>query len=209
MTPPLRLTLDDDLEPLVAALAAGRATVIPTDTVYGLACAAHLPDACERTLRIKTRDLSKPTSIVAASLDTVFTTVLPELLGRTGVLARRLLPGPVTIVVPNPGRRFRWLCGPDPSRIGLRVPVLAPSVAAAIDRIGAIAATSANLAGEPDPASLDEVPDAILSKVAVAIDGGPTPIGRPSTVVDLTGRDPVVLREGALSEAEILTLLVD
>jgi tRNA threonylcarbamoyl adenosine modification protein (Sua5/YciO/YrdC/YwlC family) len=206
---PLRLTPEEDLDPFVAALAAGRATVVPTDTVYGLACAAHLPDACERALRIKQRDLTKPTSVVAASLDTVFATVLPELFGRAGVLARRLLPGPVTVVVPNPGRRFRWLCGPDPSRIGLRVPVLPPSIAEAIDRIGAIAATSANLPGEPDPASLAEVPEAILSKVAVAIDGGPTPIGKPSTVVDLTGREPVVLREGALSEAEILALLVD
>jgi L-threonylcarbamoyladenylate synthase len=205
----MHLTLEDDLDPFVAALAAGRAAVIPTDTVYGLACAAHLPDACERTLRIKGRDLSKPTSIVAASLETVFTTVLPELLGRAGVQARRLLPGPVTVVVPNPGRRFRWLCGPDPSRIGLRVPVLAPSIAAAIDRIGAIAATSANMVGQPDPSSYDEVSEAILSKVAVAIDGGPTPRGRSSTVVDLTGRDPVVLREGAVSEAEIRALLVD
>ena len=104
---PLRLTLEDDLDPFVAALAAGRATVLPTDTVYGLACAAHLPDACERALRIKERDLTKPTSVIAASLDTVFATVLPELLGRAGVRARRLLPGPVTVVVPNPGRRFR------------------------------------------------------------------------------------------------------
>src|SRR3954469_6893956 len=109
-----------DLEPLVEALLAGRTVVIPTDTVYGVACAAHLPDACERTLRLKGRDLGQPSAILAASLDTVFSTVLPELLGRAGVRARRLLPGPVTIVVPNPSRRFRWLCGPDPSRIGLR-----------------------------------------------------------------------------------------
>ena len=68
--------------------------------------------------------MTKPTSVIAASLDTVFATVLPELLGHAGVRARRLLPGPVTVVVPNPGRRFRWLCGPEPSRIGLRVPVL-------------------------------------------------------------------------------------
>ena len=79
--------------------------------------------------------------------DTVFTTVLPELLGRAGMRAKRLLPGPVTVVVPNPGRQFRWLCGADPSRIGLRVPVLLPSIAEAIDRIGVIAATSANLPG--------------------------------------------------------------
>jgi L-threonylcarbamoyladenylate synthase len=206
---PLRLTPEDDLAPVAEALLDGKAGLLPTDTVYGLACAAHLPDACERMLRIKLRDLSKPTSIVAASLETVFATVLPELLGRAGVQASRLLPGPVTVVVPNPGRRFRWLCGADPSRIGLRVPVLLPSIAAAIDRVGAIAATSANLAGEPDAVALDEVPDEILARVAFAVDAGPAPGGRPSTVVDLTGARPVVLREGALSEAAILALLRD
>jgi L-threonylcarbamoyladenylate synthase len=201
------LTPEDDLEPLVAALADGRAVLIPTDTVYGLACAAHLPDACERMLRLKHRDLSRPTSIIAGSLETVFETVLPELLGRAGAQARRLLPGPVTLVVPNPGGRFRWLCGPDPSRIGLRVPVLHPALAAAIDRIGAVAATSANLSGGADPSSLDEVPGELAERVAVALDSGPTPGGVPSTVIDLTGREPVVLREGALPEAAVRALL--
>jgi L-threonylcarbamoyladenylate synthase len=205
----LRLTPQDDLEPLVAALAGGRAVLIPTDTVYGLACAAHLPDACERMLQLKHRDLSRPTSIVAGSLEAVFETVLPELPGPAGVQARRLLPGPVTLVVPNPGGRFRWLCGSDPSRIGLRVPVLHPALAAAIDRIGAVAATSANLSGGADPSSLDEVPAELAERVAVALDTGPTPGGVPSTVIDLTGRAPVVLREGVLSEAAVRALLLD
>jgi L-threonylcarbamoyladenylate synthase len=205
----LRLKPADDLEPLVAALAGGRAVLVPTDTVYGLACAAHLPDACERMLQLKHRDLSRPTSIVAGSLEAVFETVLPELPGPAGVQARRLLPGPVTLVVPNPARRFRWLCGPDPSRIGLRVPVLHPALAAAIDRIGAVAATSANLSGGADPSSLDEVPAELAERVAVALDTGPTPGGVPSTVIDLTGRAPVVLREGVLSEAAVRALLLD
>jgi L-threonylcarbamoyladenylate synthase len=205
----LRLTPEDDLEPLVEALAGGRAALIPTDTVYGLACAAHLPDACERMLGLKHRDLSRPTSIVAASLEAVLGRLLPELSGRAAEQARRLLPGPVTLVVPNPGGRFRWLCGPDPSRIGLRVPVLHPSLAAAIDRVGAVAATSANLSGAADPGSLDEVPGELSSRVAVAFDTGPTPGGVPSTVIDLTGPVPVVLREGALSEAAVRALVLD
>jgi L-threonylcarbamoyladenylate synthase len=206
-----RIQLSDpgaDLEPLVAALVAGQTVVIPTDTVYGLACAAHRPEACERTLRLKARDLAQPTAILCASLATLFTTALPELFGHAGVRARRLLPGPVTLVVPNPSRRFRWLCGPAPDRIGVRVPELETRLAAAIDRVGPLLATSANLHGGPDPRSLDEVPPALLERVAVAVDGGRLP-GTPSTVVDITGPEPVVLREGAVPAAAVLAALTD
>jgi tRNA threonylcarbamoyl adenosine modification protein (Sua5/YciO/YrdC/YwlC family) len=206
---PLVLAPGDDLEPLVRALAEGESVVLPTDTVYGLACAAHLPDACEATLGLKERDASKPTSIIAASLEVLFGMLLPELDGVPLARATRLLPGRVTVVLPNPGRRYPWLCGADPGRIGVRVPVLLPAVADAIDRVGAIAATSANLAGEADPVTLDEVPDEIMRAVAVAVDGGRTDAGQSSTVIDLTGPDPVVLRAGALSEAAIHALLVD
>jgi L-threonylcarbamoyladenylate synthase len=203
----LRLTAEDDLRPLTRALHAGESAVLPTDTVYGLACAAHLEDACARTLALKGRDLSKPTSIIGASISTVFTRVLGDLWGRPVEQARRLLPGPVTVVLPNPAGIFPWLCGDDPSRIGVRIPVLLPRVAQAIERVRVIAATSANMAGEPDPVTLDEVPDAILSRVAVAVDAGPALAGRPSTVVDLTGHEPVILREGALSEQDVHEIL--
>ncbi|MEO9175131.1 MAG: L-threonylcarbamoyladenylate synthase [Gaiellales bacterium] len=206
---PLILTPEDDLGPFVSALAGGDAVILPTDTVYGLASAAHLPEACARMLASKARDLSKPTSIIVGSVDVLFSEVLPELDGRVATQVRRLLPGGVTVVVPNPAHRFAWLCGADPSRIGLRVPLLLPSIASAIDRVGAIAATSANLAGGPDPIAFEEVPDEILTRVAVAIDAGPAPAGRASTVVDLTGAEPLVLRRGALSEAQITGLLVD
>jgi L-threonylcarbamoyladenylate synthase len=204
---PLRLSPEDDLGPFVHALQDGMSAVMPTDTVYGLVCAAHLEDACERTLALKGRDLSKPTSIIGASLSIVFTRVLGDLWGRPVRQAKRLLPGPVTVVVPNPTGIFPWLCGDDPSRIGVRVPVLLPHVADAIDRVRVVAATSANLAGQPDPVLLDQVPGAILSEVAVAIDAGRAPAGKPSTVVDLTGPEPVILREGALSERDIHEIL--
>jgi L-threonylcarbamoyladenylate synthase len=203
----LLLSAEDDLGPLVQALRAGASTVLPTDTVYGLACAAHLEDACERTVALKGRDLSKPTSILGASLRIVFTRVLGDLGGRPVEQARRLLPGPVTVIVPNPAGVFPWLCGDDPSRIGVRIPVLLPGVADAIDDVGVIAATSANLAGQPDPVTLEEVPDAILSQVSVAVDAGSAPAGKPSTVVDLTGPEPVILREGALSERDVHEIL--
>jgi len=198
---------DCDLEPLIEALLAGKSVVIPTDTVYGLACAAHLPDACERTLRLKGRDLSQPSAVMAASLETVFSTVLPELLGRAGARARLVLPGLVTVIVPNPSRRFRWLCGSDSSSIGLRVPDLAPALAAAVDRVGAVMATSANLHGGPDPASLDDVPAEILDRVAVVVDGGRLPAGRASTIIDLRPAAPTVLRDGAVPAERVLAAL--
>jgi L-threonylcarbamoyladenylate synthase len=204
---PLRLSPDDDLRPFVRALKDGESVVLPTDTVYGLACAAHLEDACERTLALKGRDLSKPTSIIGASLSIVFTRVLGDLWGRPVQQAKRLLPGPVTVVVPNPAGIFPWLCGDDPSRIGVRVPVLLPAVADAIDEVRVIAATSANLAGQPDPVLLDQVPGEVMSGVSVAIDAGRAPAGKPSTVVDLTGPEPVILREGALTERDVHEIL--
>jgi L-threonylcarbamoyladenylate synthase len=206
---PIRIDLRDDgadLEPLVSALSAGRVVVLPTDTVYGLAAAAHLPDACARVARLKGRDPRQPTALIAGSVETLFTTVLPELHGRAGQQASRLLPGPTTVIVPNPGLRFRWVCGSSPDRIGLRVPDLDPRVAAAVDRIGAVVATSANAHGGHDPATLDEVPEELLAEAAVVVDAGRHP-GTPSTVVDLTAREPVVLREGALSAGDVLERL--
>jgi L-threonylcarbamoyladenylate synthase len=204
---PERLTPADDLDPLVRVLSRGGIAVIPTDTVYGLVTSAHLPDACSRLLALKGRDGSRPAAILCAEVDTLFTTALPELYGRVGVLARRLLPGPVTLVVPNPGGRFRWLCGGRPDRLGVRVPVLEPRVGAAIDRVGVLLATSANLTGGEDPLRVEDVDAALLASVDVVIDGGPTPGGRASTVVDLTGPGPVVLREGPMGADEIAARL--
>ncbi len=189
-----RLSYDDgDL--LVAALLAGKIAAIPTDTVYGLACAAHLRDACERLWKRKGRAPSKPTAIVCGSVQGVVDSVLPDL----PPAARRLLPGPVTVVVPNPERRFAWVCGDTPDRIGVRVPVLDPRLAAAIDRVGALLLTSANRAGEPPAHTFAE-----LEPLAdVALDGGACPGGVPSTVVDLCGPEPVILRPGPVSAEEI------
>ncbi len=196
------LRLDDDLAPLAESFAGGLPTVIPTDTVYGLATGAHRPDGCERLLRLKGRDLTQPTAILCGSVESLLTTVLPELAGEAGERARRLLPGPVTLVVANPARRFAWLCGPTPDRLGVRVPDLPPGLAAAIDHVGAVAATSANPTGRPAPVSLQDVDRDLLARVELAVDGGPL-AGTASTVVDLTGPQPLVLRPGPLSEADI------
>ena len=192
----------DDLGPLVAALRAGQTVAIPTDTVYGVACAAHLRDACEQLLRAKGRPLSQPSALVAGTLGSAVEVVLPELRGPAEVRARRLLPGPVTVIVANPGRRYPWLCGDQPTRIGLRVPALHPALAAAIDRVPALLLTSANLAGEPPATTFQELAP-IAGIAVVGLDGGTCPGGRPSTVVDITGDDPVIVREGPVSLDEL------
>ena len=116
---------------------------------------------------------------------------------------RALLPGSYTLVLPNPARRFRWLTGGRPDAIGVRVPELAGDAAAVLARVGAVAATSANLRGGPEPRRLEDVPRELREAAVAEIDGGELP-GTPSTVIDFTGPEPRVLREGAGSVEEAL-----
>jgi L-threonylcarbamoyladenylate synthase len=186
----------------VDAIRSGRLAVVPTDTVYGLVTTPYRAEAVERLYRAKGRDAAQPTAIVASDLDMLFECV-PELRGRAGVLARALLPGPFTLVLPNPARRYRWLTGTTPEAIGVRVPELDGPGADVLARAGAVAATSANLRGGTDPRRLADVPEELRSACAALVDGGELP-GTPSTVVDLTGGEPRVLREGAVPADQVL-----
>ena len=193
------------IEEAVAALRAGKPVVLPFDTVYGLAADPYREEATRRLYKLKGRDESQPSALVASSLDFLLE-CMPELRGRAAPLARLLLPGPLTLIVPNPARRFRWLCGSNPEAIGVRVPELDGPGGEVLERVGAVVATSANHPGEPDPKRVDEVPEDIQAGSAATVDGGELP-GTPSTVVDLTGLEPRVLREGALPAAEALRRL--
>jgi tRNA threonylcarbamoyl adenosine modification protein (Sua5/YciO/YrdC/YwlC family) len=189
----------------VAAIRRGEAVVVPTDTVYGLATTPHSEDAVRRLYRLKGRGDAQPTAIVAGELDVLFE-LLPELRGRAETIARALLPGQYTLVLPNPARRFGWLCGERPETIGVRVPELSGPAAALLEQVGAIAATSANQPGGADPRRLDDVPSELRAAAAAELDGGELP-GRPSTVLDLTGSEPIVVREGAVPAAQALERL--
>ncbi len=182
------------IDEVIEAIRAGRLAIIPMDTVYGLVTSAYAAEPARRLYRLKGRPESQPSALMASDLDMLFECV-PELRGRAGAIARQLLPGPYTLVLPNPARRYRWLTGSNDQAIGVRVPVLEGDAKAVLERVGAVAATSANLAGGPDPRSLAEVPDE-LRAVCVVLDGGELG-GTPSTVVDFTGPEPRVLREGA------------
>jgi L-threonylcarbamoyladenylate synthase len=189
----------------VEAIRAGQPVVLPFDTVYGLAADPYREESARRLYRLKGRDETQPTALVAASLDYLLECV-PELRGRAASLARLLLPGPVTLVLPNPARRFRWITGGNQEAIGIRVPELDGVAAEILGRVGAVVATSANYPGDPDPTSLEEVPEEIRAGAAAVVDGGELP-GLPSTVIDLTGPEPRVLREGALPSEEVLRRL--
>ena len=193
------------IERAVSAIGAGEPVVLPTDTVYGLCATPYSEDAVRRAYELKGRAEDQPAALLAADVDVLLECV-PELRGRTEAMARRLLPGSLTLVLPNPARRFPWLSGQRPDTIGVRVPVLPEPSAAVIARVGAVMATSANLHGQPDPRRLEDVPEEIRAGCGAIVDGGELP-GVPSTVLDLTGTEPKVLRDGAVPAEEALALV--
>jgi L-threonylcarbamoyladenylate synthase len=186
-------------------MAAGGLAILPTDTVYGIAAAAGDVEACADLYALKDRPPGQPTAIMAGSVDGLLA-LLPELSQRSADLCRAVLPGPVTLVVENPGGRFRHLCGDAPDRIGVRVPLLEPAVAGLADMVGGLLITSANLRGGAAPARLADVPAELTGRAVVVVDGGELP-GAASSVIDVTGFPPVVLRDGPGVEG-VLTAFV-
>jgi L-threonylcarbamoyladenylate synthase len=187
---------------VIETLRAGDPVLLPADGVYGL-CSSVDEDAVRRLYELKGRVEAQPTAVIAASIDALLGLV-PELHGRSETIARALLPGAFTLVVPNPARRYPWLNGASPGTIGVRVPVLPGVAQRVLDVVGAVAATSANEPGEPPAASLDEVPARIRERCGAELDAGRLS-GEPSTVIDFTSDEPVVLREGSAPSADAIT----
>lgn len=185
---------------LELCIAAGGVAVFPADGLYGLACDPLNPAAIERIHRIKGRDEGKPSAVLYFS--PLAMRELVESLGdRTRAAVGALLPGPVTLVVANPDRRYPLACRADPERLGLRL----------IDgplggMMWPVFQTSANRSGEPAPAIFADVPHSVLAAVDVAIDGGAL-TGSPSTVIDVTSLDSTgrwaVLRQGGMQPDEL------
>jgi L-threonylcarbamoyladenylate synthase len=160
----------------VAALRAGQAVILPTDTVYGL-CA--LPEHEELLYELKGRDRSKPVALLAADVAALVAAVP----GLDRATLERYLPGAYTLVVGE-------------QKVGARVPDLPSAAAEVVREVGVVAATSANLSGGPDPRRVEDVPEEIRVACGAIVDAGELP-GTPSTVLDLTGPKPIVLRQGA------------
>jgi len=187
------------LNDAIEAIRAGRPVVLPTDTVYGLCADPEKEGAAAEIARLKGRGERQPIALLTGDVDRLLERV-PELDER---LLRALLPGAYTLVLPNPAGRYPWLTGDRPETIGVRVPELPAPAAEVLREVGAVLATSANRHGGPDPRRLGDVPEEIRSACGALVDAGELP-GTASTVLDLTGDEPRVLREGVVPAAEAL-----
>jgi L-threonylcarbamoyladenylate synthase len=191
---------------LERCIARGGVVAFPADGLYGLACDPMNPAAIARIHRIKGRDDGKPSAVLYFS--PLAMRELVESLGeRTRGAVGALLPGPVTLIVDNPERRYPLACREDPERLGVRL-IGGPLAGAMCP----IFQTSANRSGESAPIRFADIPGEIVATVDLAIDGGAL-AGLPSTVVDLTaferGGEWSVLRDGGMSQGDLAARLAD
>jgi len=191
---------EEHVRRLRECLANGGVAVFPTDTVYGLGCDPDCRAAVERLYQLKGRPPDRPAAVMFFTLSAALR-ALPELGERERAALRALLPGPVTLLLPNRDRRFPLACGPDPSVLGLRVPLLGRSLRPLRGVPGALLQSSANFSGGRDARRLAEVPAKLRQQADLVLDGGELP-GVASTVVDLRdfGESGAwrLLREGLL-----------
>lgn len=182
-------------------ISGGGIAIFPTDTVYGLGTHPDSVEGAHRLYWIKGRSPDRPAAVLFFDLERALA-ALPEIGVKTQAALDRLLPGPVTVLLPNPATRFPLACGAEPSRIGLRVPKLDDRLAKLSAVKVPILQSSANPTGEPDPCSLEEVDPRIRRGADIELDAGVLP-GTPSTVIDLSDYEDSgsfdVLREGAVS----------
>jgi L-threonylcarbamoyladenylate synthase len=189
---------------LERCIGSGGVAVFPADGLYGLACDPLNPAAVVRIHQLKGRNDGKSSAVMYFS-PLAMRELVAGFGSRTAAAVSALLPGPTTLVVANPERRYPLACREDPERLGVRL--LSGPLAGAMCPVFQ---TSANHSGEDPPDRFEDVPDSILTAVDLAIDGGRL-TGLPSTVVDLAAIDAdgswEVLRQGALSEGDLLSAL--
>ena len=187
----------------LAILQDGGLVAFPTDTVYGVGALAFNGAAVASIYTAKDRPVEKaipvlvgdPADLAKAAL------AVPDFAVR---LAARFWPGPLTLVVPKHPDLPETVSSTD--TVGVRVPDHAVA-RALLSAAGPMAVTSANISGQPSPSTAQEVFAQLGGRIALIIDGGKTPGGIPSTVVDCTGTEPVILRAGPVSQAEIRAAL--
>jgi L-threonylcarbamoyladenylate synthase len=190
-------------------MAVGGVAIFGADTVYGLACDPDTREAVDRLYAIKGRRADKPAAVMLFSLELALA-ALPELGPRTVAALEGLLPGAVTLLLPNPARRFPLACGPDPETVGLRVPALGPATAGLASVRWPVMQSSANPSGGADARRVDDIPAAIRSEVDLVLDAGDLE-GTASTVVDLRDFEAsgawTIVREGAVARACVAAAL--
>lgn len=186
----------------VAVLRSGEAVVLPTDTVYGLAVVPTVPAAVDRLFALKGRPADMPIAVLVNGLGQA--AALAEMPRTARMLADHFWPGPLTLVLPRrPGVDLPL--GEPADTIGVRWPDHRLITALAAE-VGPLATTSANRSGSPTPAAAAEAAAALDGALGLVLDGGPC-AGVASTVVDLTGAEPVILREGTIATSEVVDAL--
>ena len=195
------LDIQKQVEKGISVLKQGGIVAFPTDTVYGLGVWANLPQAVERIYEVKgrPRTMALPLLLAHTSQMNEVACLVPPI---AWLLADRFLPGALTIVLYKSKSVDDIITGGGIT-IAVRVPDHPVPVALAEGLGAPIVGTSANLSGRPSTLTADEVRSQFGDKVDLIIDGGRCSGGRESTIVDVTGETPVILREGAISKREL------
>ncbi len=198
-----------DAETFERCMHVGGFAVFPADTVYGLACDPEATEALERIYRLKRRPMDKPSAVMFFDVELALA-ALPELEPPLRRAFAALLPGPVTLLIPNPERRFPLACGPAPETLGLRVPRFDGPLAPLSLVRWPILQTSANLSGEADARRLEDVDPRLREAADMVLDAGERP-GTSSTVIDLRAfavdGSWAIVRPGALPAEDVAAAL--
>jgi L-threonylcarbamoyladenylate synthase len=199
----------EEVETFERCIRVGGVALFPADTVYGLATDPASTDGVRRLYALKGRGPDRPSAVMFFQLELALA-ALPELSGVTREALERLLPGGVTLLLPNRARRFPLACPDRHEVLGLRVPELDGALAPLTAVTWPVLQSSANLSGGPDARRIDEVDAGVRAGVDMVLDGGELP-GTASTVVDLTAYDRdgsfEVLREGAVPRDRVEAML--
>jgi L-threonylcarbamoyladenylate synthase len=185
----------------------GKVVAFPTETFYGLGVDALDAEALQKIFRVKQREEDKPLLLLIADR-----TWLPGLVQnippRAGPLMERFWPGPLTLVF-EASAHLSPLLTANTGKIGLRISSH-PVAQALVQVVGrAITATSANVSGQPSASEAREVFRSLGKKIAAILDGGKTPGGFGSTVVEVCGASPKIIRQGAIPQAELAPFLTE
>lgn len=193
--------IQEQVEEGISILKRGGIIAFPTDTVYGLGACVSNQQAVERIYTVKGRpqNIALPLLLANTSQISEVAGTVPEV---AWLLIRHFLPGALTIVLPKADSLPDIVTGGG-TTIAVRIPAHPVPVALAEGLRAPIIGTSANLSGKPSALTADEVYSQFGDKIDLVIDGGRCPGGRESTIVDVTGETPVILREGAISEKEL------
>lgn len=175
----------------------------PTDTVYGLGALAFDNDAIESIYAAKNRPLEKAIPVLIGDLSDLDKVGfdIPDMALR---FAARFMPGPLTCIIPKKPTLPRAVSAT--STVAVRIPNH-PDALALLRAAGPMAVTSANISGSPNPLTARDVYDQLNGRIPLILDGGKTPGGIPSTLVDCTGDQPIILREGPITLENLISAL--